>query len=628
MAGTSHKDFSTPKDTAVKGTTALLASLTQAEALAQQFFLSWEMDHLHKTCESGRGAIENLKKQIEAFKKARLKVEGLQEALGGEEGELQRLTTQNKQLSRLYQENQASLRRSQNEKAEVQQQKIRLEAELANLKREVKEARAQLVSINSQNDTAKRTLETPTSEDAQSETSTGQQAHCVQPLELETTGPHDSESGQENVYEKHQEDDCRRRVKTVEERPGDVAHAVARNAVVQGKLCDVLSEVNQELKAPKESHTTSINNEVARVHSLETTLSTTIQELSQVKADFIRFEAEARRASNIEQRLTSTARDLVYYQAETEANATKISDLEGRLRTVEKEQNRTRAEHDEVKTAPGRIAMLEQQQGALNSRIDDVEGLLATLPNDQDRLRVKLTKEQRLRVTNKELDAQLTLLSNSRATTPSATRPANGRLPLQSARRQLEDVDQEDDDREMESQEFLQPRKRQKTANPADSRISRHSSNRAPPSQPKTATSFSSPISQSESSAEAFSSSVQPDPVGEPWLKVEDVRRSGYRYGNLPDALFGIVRHQMLAWDRVRPEWINGPLKGDVKCANQFADRHGSNVEDGYACVACAGKGMVCVVVQRGLVQIRPLRPEDRGEATKGDLAYWSITAQ
>ncbi|KAI4289864.1 MAG: hypothetical protein L6R35_000866 [Caloplaca aegaea] len=115
----------------------------------------------------------------------------------------------------------------------------------------------------------------------------------------------------------------------------------------------------------------------------------------------------------------------------------------------------------------------------------------------------------------------------------------------------------------------------------------------------------------------------------EQWTAAEDFRRDDFTYGSIPRAIFDQVRQQInghageRGWDEIWPKWVQGTANGDVKCADRFAHRHRSDMSDGYACEDCFLKGSVCVAVRKGSLQIRSLRPQDRGDSTREDMGFW-----
>ncbi|KAL8644445.1 MAG: hypothetical protein Q9210_007252 [Variospora velana] len=115
----------------------------------------------------------------------------------------------------------------------------------------------------------------------------------------------------------------------------------------------------------------------------------------------------------------------------------------------------------------------------------------------------------------------------------------------------------------------------------------------------------------------------------EQWTAVEDFRRDDFTYGSIPRAIFDRVRQQInghageRGWDEIWPKWTQGTANGDAKCADRFSHRHRSDMSDGYACEDCFQKGSVCVAVRKGSLQIRSLRPQDRGDLTKEDMGFW-----
>ncbi|KAL8984722.1 MAG: hypothetical protein Q9177_004621 [Variospora cf. flavescens] len=115
----------------------------------------------------------------------------------------------------------------------------------------------------------------------------------------------------------------------------------------------------------------------------------------------------------------------------------------------------------------------------------------------------------------------------------------------------------------------------------------------------------------------------------EQWVAVDVMRRDNFTYGDIPPAIFDKIRQQIngyqdeRGWDEIWPKWAQGTAKGVVKCADRFAHRHRSDMSDGYACEDCFQKISVCVAVKKGMLQIRPLRPQDRGESTKEEMGFW-----
>ncbi|KAI4264365.1 MAG: hypothetical protein L6R42_000523 [Xanthoria sp. 1 TBL-2021] len=118
----------------------------------------------------------------------------------------------------------------------------------------------------------------------------------------------------------------------------------------------------------------------------------------------------------------------------------------------------------------------------------------------------------------------------------------------------------------------------------------------------------------------------------EPWISIDQFRTSTFKYGDLPLALFDRVRQQMDLWDSKKgtnsatghwTEGAKGRAKGQVKCAHHFAQHDGSDMRLGYACGKCDERRLVCVGLLQGQVQLRPLPPANRSEASKGDMEYW-----
>ncbi|KAL8888121.1 MAG: hypothetical protein Q9215_004410 [Flavoplaca cf. flavocitrina] len=123
---------------------------------------------------------------------------------------------------------------------------------------------------------------------------------------------------------------------------------------------------------------------------------------------------------------------------------------------------------------------------------------------------------------------------------------------------------------------------------------------------------------------------INPDP--EPWIPIGQLRHPAYTYDPIPPILFDRVRQQMKVWDGKKGpdaaggswrEGAKGRSKGEVKCANSFANHDGSDMKLGYACGKCQERGLVCVGVLRDEVQIQPLLPTERLGASKADMAYW-----
>ncbi|KAL8939841.1 MAG: hypothetical protein Q9216_003128 [Gyalolechia sp. 2 TL-2023] len=169
--------------------------------------------------------------------------------------------------------------------------------------------------------------------------------------------------------------------------------------------------------------------------------------------------------------------------------------------------------------------------------------------------------------------------------------------------------------------------KRLRTAQPRSSGTLQH---RESPSASSRQQSSSSNSIAGASQKMSTTTIAQPDRRSEKerWHKVEEVRSPSFSYGGLPQAVFEMIRNQMTnpdGWDARNPKWANGTTAGDPKCANSFVYKRGSHNDDGYACDDCTRRHLVCVAVKQGLVRICPLRPEDRGQATKKDMAYWVL---
>lgn len=372
-------------------------------------------------------------------------------------------------------------------------------------------------------------------------------------------------------------------------------------------------QLSREYKAAKDT--------ALRVPALEQELLTARQERDQLKEYHSRAMFEKNKTADLEQELSAAKKEqeqLIYECRRARDKARQVADLKQQLSSITRERDQLSDECEAIRLEANKVPSLEKQlsnatkqcrqiakeRDQLNAdnneaiqdrdvEIDDLRNQLAEMAQENDKIQAELAGERRQRIRHEEASDMTPKLA-------------------------LEDEDSEGLD--------LRPLKRPRNSNlvqPANHKASRRSFDPTHRGRPRT-----------YGKSRAQSNALQPDTVqdgAEPWYDVDDVRVPGFRYGELPDAVFETIKRQMTekdGWDSCRAEWSNGTAKGDVKCADRFAHKLGSYMEDGYACEDCMRNQLVCVAVRRGSIQIRPLRPQQRGIATKAEMAYWVLESE
>ena len=97
------------------------------------------------------------------------------------------------------------------------------------------------------------------------------------------------------------------------------------------------------------------------------------------------------------------------------------------------------------------------------------------------------------------------------------------------------------------------------------------------------------------------------DSMGALRWKIEEVRTKGFEDDAVPQRVWSQVFEQMELYDSKRSDWVR---TGGPVCAASYAHKVRTNWKDGddrYACLRCRAKSDVCIVIQRGTMDILPV---------------------
>ncbi|KAL9599950.1 MAG: hypothetical protein Q9219_003512 [cf. Caloplaca sp. 3 TL-2023] len=376
-----------------------------------------------------------------------------------------------------------------------------------------------------------------------------------------------------------------------------------------------LALITEERDRLKLQHT-AVATEVDKESSLARQLSDLGAEHEQLETRYKAAHVEAEKVSGLTQQLSIITNERDQLQAENsraveEASraSTLLSDMEGKHNQLESRRmaNLLRESSKREDHLVEKVSQLEdnevtiqrelnylttrnaQQKSRLQKNDSDINLLrnqVASLEEERDDLRKQLEAGH-------QQPARMKVIPKPPG---NRGRPRKTALNVYSSRNNQQDEIEDTDDGE----EIAPPSKRVKFINPANRGIARQPSIHSIDQQPR-----------------------NPQPDMEPWYDVEDMEQPDFWYGNLPAAIFDIVRQQMKRWDYWRQDWYFGAKSGQPKCANRWARKWGSTMEHGFACDNCVKDRLVCLAVKKNELQIRCLRPEERGQATPAEMGYW-----
>ncbi|KAI4185832.1 MAG: hypothetical protein L6R41_003879 [Letrouitia leprolyta] len=361
------------------------------------------------------------------------------------------------------------------------------------------------------------------------------------------------------------------------------------------------------------------------------------KELVFSQAQYQQLRGESDRASSLQQELAAAQTRIQYLESE----ANQVASLQGELQTHRESSQHLRGEAKKVSGLQQQLASAQTKVQSLQIEADKVPGLQKQL------LDMSLQQDQTNEASDTaNLKAKVSNLEQRLSTSSNQLKPLlKEREQLMKERDRLsKTLADERSQREASAESTengghddlglnMPPQKRQRTSNTANTSphgASRQSSSGGT-SQLKTygSTRPDKTISSSRagrSNPDSLNQHTIQD--GEPWNDVEDIRDPDFSYGELPQRVFDLLRQQISGekgWDILRPEWMDGTKSGEPKCAHQFAHHHGSDVRNGVACDACMNRSSVCAAVSKGKIQIRPLPPNERGQATKAEMGYWVL---